>query len=67
MGLSPIAVTCYCLARKIENRSCGPGSILGRLGVCIPFNGNLKQEEEESRGQLITAEKISNLTYLNMH
>ena len=46
MGLSPVAVTCYWLARQIENRSCGTGSILGRVGVCIPFNGNLKQEEE---------------------
>ena len=27
----------------------------------------VKQEEEQSKGQLITPEKISNLTYLIMH
>ena len=39
-GSSPTAVTCYWLARQIENRSCGTGSVLGKVGVCIPLNGN---------------------------
>ena len=41
MKLQDFKRTIFDYLDKIENRSRGAGSLLGRVGVCIPLRGNV--------------------------